>query len=155
MRDDRDALLVVGDAEAVGLVAFDAELLLVEHADLVDRVHVRDQHDLLGAGALEGRAHDLAELFGRVFHLVDVGGARLDEFDLAAERLELAGDEVGDLVEPLGVAAARFDRHQLLERFEQRGFFLGGERGDARIGRRRGGGAGGAKNGKRNGVAGK
>src|SRR5690349_23245346 len=30
-------LLVVGDAQAVGLVAFDAEGLLVQHADLVDR----------------------------------------------------------------------------------------------------------------------
>ena len=107
---------------------------LRQHAALVDRVHVRDQHDLLRARALEGGAHHLADLLGRVVHAVGIG-RRLDQLDLAAERLELVGDQVGDLVQAFEVAAAGLDRDQLLQGFEQRGLFLGGERGDAFVGR--------------------
>ena len=55
---------------------------------------------------------------GRVLHLVDVG--RLDQLDLAAQRLQPAGDQLGDPVEPFDVAAAGLDRHQLFQRLEQR-----------------------------------
>ena len=47
MQDQRDALLVVGDAQAVGALAVDAERLVLEHAAQIDRVHVGDQQHLL------------------------------------------------------------------------------------------------------------
>lgn len=141
MKDHGDALLVVRDGQAESLVAFDAKRLLREHARLVDGVHVRDQHDVLGAGALERRLDDLAELLRRVFHAVDLrrrGAARLDQLDLTAECAQAFGDEVGDLVQTGQIAAAGFDADQLRKRIEQRLLFLGCERGDARIGRSHG-----------------
>ncbi len=117
MDDKRDALLVVGDAHAIGAVALDAERLLGEHSARIDGVHVREQQDLLRAGAGKRGAHHLADLLGRVLHLVDV--ARLDQLDLPAQRLQAAGNELGDPLKALEVAAAGFDRHQRFQRLEQ------------------------------------
>ena len=67
-----DSLFVVGDSQAVGAIAVNAERLLGEHAPRVNRVHVRDQQDFLCSLAGERRAHHLANLLGRIFHLVDI-----------------------------------------------------------------------------------
>ncbi len=126
MNDDRDALLVVGDAHAISAVALDAERLLCQHSARIDRVHVREQQDLFRAGAGERGAHHLSDLRRRVFHLVDVGG--LDQLDLAAQRLQAAGDKLCNALEALEVAAARFDRYQRFQRFEQGRLLFLGER---------------------------
>ena len=104
MQDERDALLVVGDAKAEGAVAVDAERLVLQHAAQVDGVHVRDQHHLLRAGALPLGLHHRAGLRRRVVHPEHVG--RGHDLDLAAELLQSIGDQVGDLVEALEVLAA-------------------------------------------------
>jgi hypothetical protein len=83
--DDRDALLVVGDADTIGAAILDAERLLGEHPARINRIHMCQKQDLPGPGAGERGAHDLADLIRRVFHLVDIGG--LDQLDLAAQVL--------------------------------------------------------------------
>ena len=50
-------------------------------------------------------------------------GGRHD-LDLAAERAQAGGDERGRAVEPLDVAAARLDRHEILQRGEIAGLLL-------------------------------
>ena len=49
MQDHRNTLLVVSDAEPIGAVPVDVDRLLFQHAALVDRVHMRDQHQLAAA----------------------------------------------------------------------------------------------------------
>ncbi len=124
--DQRDALLVVRDAKAVGALAVDAERLLGEHALQVHRVHVRDEQDLLLARALEAGEHHAADLLGRVEHPVAVG-AGLDELDRAAERFQAIGDQARDPVQAFAVAAAGLDRHQLLHGLDHRRLFLLGK----------------------------
>ena len=119
MQDHRDPLLVVGDAEPVGPVAVGPEGLPRGHAPLVDGVHVRDQQDLARARALEGRAHRLPDAVRRVPHAAVNGGAGVDELNLAPERPQAAGDEVGEPGEAFQVAAARLDGDELLQRVEQ------------------------------------
>ena len=82
VQDHRDSLFVVGDAQAVGAIAFDAEGLLGEHAARVNRVHVRDQQDFLCPLACERCPHHLADFFGCVCHFVNI--ARFHQLDLAA-----------------------------------------------------------------------
>ena len=77
------------------------------------------------AGALELGLHHGADLLRRVVHAVDVG--RLDQLDLAAELVQAAGDQVGDLGQAFDVLAARFDGHQIAQGVEQRLLFLLGE----------------------------
>ena len=86
MEDNRDALLVIGDAEAEGTVALDLERLPGQHAARIYGVHVREQQDFLGAGAGERRAYHLANLRGRVEHLVNLGSG-LDQLHLGAQLL--------------------------------------------------------------------
>ena len=88
----RHAALVVGDAEAVGAIALDAERLPRRRAALVHRVHVREQQDAAGAGAAEARHDGLARLRRRVLEPGHVGRRRHD-LHLAAERPQPAGDE--------------------------------------------------------------
>lgn len=118
MENERDALLVVGDAEAVGLVAVDAKRLVLQHALQVNRVHVGDQHDLLAAGALEGGVHGRADLLGRVVEAINVGG--LQDLHRAADLPELVGDAPGDDVQALDIPAAGFDADEIAQRVEQR-----------------------------------
>ncbi|MHC2579745.1 hypothetical protein ACVMHR_004484 [Bradyrhizobium diazoefficiens] len=118
MENERDALLVVGNAEAVGLVTVDAERLVLQHALQVHRVHVGDQHDLLAAGALEHGVHGRADCLGRVVEAIDVGGVQ--NLHCAAELLELAGNALGNLFQAVDVLAARFDADEIAQRVEQR-----------------------------------
>ena len=122
MQDQGDPLLVVGDGQPIGALAVDAEGLVLQHAGQVDRVHVGDQHDLLGAGPLEFGVHHGARLLRRVVHPVDVG--RLDDLDLAAQPGQAFADQRRQPRQALGVLAAGFDVHEIAQRIEQRGFFL-------------------------------
>jgi len=76
--------LVVGDPEAVGAVALDAERLFREHPAQVHGIHVRKQQDLLRAPALEACVHDFSDPGRSVLHAVGVR-ARIDELDLATQ----------------------------------------------------------------------
>jgi hypothetical protein len=134
VQDQRDALLVVGDAEPVGAVAVDPKRLVLEHAAQVDGVHVRDQQHLLLAGALPFGLHHRAGLGRRVVHLEDIG--RRQHGDLAAELAQAIGDQAGDLLEAFDVLAARLDRDQLAQRVEQRLLLLARRLVDRRNGRR-------------------
>ncbi|MNL47906.1 hypothetical protein D3C87_1707170 [compost metagenome] len=96
-----------------------------------------DQHDIAASGALELGHDHLADLLRRVFHPVDLG--RLDQFGVAAECGQPVPDQRGDAVEALDVLAAGFDRHQVLERGDQRGLLLLGQL----VGRLHRGGVGG------------
>ena len=116
MNDQRHALLVVGDAEAISLVAIDAERLVLDHALEVHRVHVRNHHDAALALALELGMHHRADLLGRVVKPVDVG--RRQDLDLATQRAQLARDVLGDLLGAFHVLAAGFDMHQVFQRIE-------------------------------------
>jgi hypothetical protein len=118
VHDQRDAVLVVGDAEPVGAVAVDAEGLLREHPLQVDRIHVREQEDAGSAGPAEARDHGAADLLRGVAHAVNV--ARRDDLDITAERPQAAGDDPGNSREPLDVAAARLDGHQFAQGVEER-----------------------------------
>jgi hypothetical protein len=118
MQDERDALLVVGDGEAIGAVAVDTERLLRQHAALINGVHVADEQDLLATGAGKGRAHHAPDALGRVLHAIDV--ARLDQFDIAAQGLEPRRDQVGQAVKAFVITTAGFDRNQRGQRVEQR-----------------------------------
>ena len=122
MENDGDSLLVVGDSQAVDAIAFDAKGLLCQHAARVHRVHVRDEEDLLRAGAHERGLDHVADFLGRVFHLVDV--SRLDQLDLAAQLFQPPADKICELVETLAVTAAGLDGHQSFQGFEQGGLFL-------------------------------
>ncbi|MBB4395587.1 hypothetical protein GGD62_004706 [Bradyrhizobium sp. ERR14] len=118
MENERDALLVVGDAEAVGLVAVDAERLILQHALQVHRVHMGDQHDLFSSRTLECGVHGWSDLLGRVVEPIDVSG--LQDLHRAAELLELTGNLLGDLVQAFDVLAAGFDGDEITQRIEQR-----------------------------------
>ena len=122
MQDEGYALLVVGDGQPIGALAVDAEGLVLQHAGQVDRVHVGDQHDLLGAGPLEFGVHHRARFGRRVVHPVDVG--RLNDLDLAAQPGQPFADQRRQPGQPLGILAAGFDVHEIAQRVEQRGFFL-------------------------------
>jgi hypothetical protein len=122
VQDEGDALLVVGDGEAIGALAVDTERLVFQHAGQVDGVHVGDQHDLPVAGALEFGVHHGARLGRCVFHPVDVG--RLDDLDLAAEPGQAFADQRRQPGQPLGVLAAGFDVYEVTQRVQQRSFFL-------------------------------
>ena len=99
--------------------------MLGEHAARVNGVHVRDQQDFLGPGAGETRQHHLADLLGRIDHPVGIGRIGFDHLDLAAQRPESPGYYRCNPVQPLSVAAARFDRNQLLERIKEWRLLLG------------------------------
>ena len=129
VKDQRNAVLVVGDAEAVGAIAVDPERLLGEHAAQVDRVHVREQQDPLRAGAPEPCHHGLPGPGRRVLE-PDHVRRRLDELHLAAKRPEAAGDELGNRSKTLDVAAARLDRDEVAERVEVGLLFLADARKD-------------------------
>ena len=129
VQDHRDPLLVVGDAQPVRLVAVDPEGLPLGHAPEVDGVHVRDQQDLARARAPEGRAHGLSDALRRVPHAVHAG-AHVDELDLAPERPQAAGDEVGEPGEAFQVAAAQLDGDELLQRVEEGSRLAPGRRED-------------------------
>jgi len=58
---------------------------------------------------------------------VGIGRAGLDVFDLAAERAQPVRDQRRDPVESRAVAAAGFNRYQLLERRDKRRLFRGGK----------------------------
>ena len=133
MDDERDALLVVRYAQAIGLVTIDAERLALEHAFQVHRVHVRNQHDLLAARALEHGLHRRAHLLGGVVQAVDIAG--LQHIHRAAQLLELAGNALGNLVQTLDVLAARLDVHQVTQGVEQGLLLLLGQRMDIGHGR--------------------
>ena len=141
MDDERDALLVVRDAQAIGLVTIDAKRLAFEHALQVHRVHVRTQHDLLAARAFEHCLHSGAHLLRGVVQAVDIAG--LQHIHRAAQLLELAGNALGNLVQPLDVLAARLDVHQVTQGVEQGLLLFLGQRMD--IGHRRSLGHGGDK----------
>ena len=113
----RDAALVVGDAQAIGAVALHAVRLRGRHAALVDRVHVGDEENALGARATEGSDHRLADLGRRVLHLVGVR-AGCDELHLPADGAEAVRDQRGGAIQPLHITAARLDRHQLTQGVE-------------------------------------
>ena len=125
VQDDGDAVPVVGDSEAVSAVAVDAERLLRKHAARVNRIHVGEEQDLFRAGARESRSHHLADLLGRVVHLVDV--ARLHELDLPTQIFQPPGDEACEFVQAVVVTAARLDGHQFLQGSEQAWLFLLGQ----------------------------
>ena len=124
--DERDALLVIGDAKAIGTVAIDAEWLLRQHAAQIDGIHVRDQQDFLRTGSGETRQHHLAGLLGRVDHAVSVSRVRLDQFDLATNPRQALCNERGELIEPFAIPASGFDRHQFLKRIKERRLLLRG-----------------------------
>ena len=142
VENEGDALLVVGNAEAVGLVAVDAERLILQHALQVHRVHMGDQHDLLGAGALEDGVDGRADLLRRVVETIDVG--RLQDLHRAADLLELVGYAACDQVQALEILAAGFDADEIAQRVEQRLLLLLRQRLDVghRFGLRHGRGAG-------------
>ena len=137
VQDDGHAVLVVGDTQAISAVAVDTERLLREHALEVHRIHVRDQHDVARAFALEARKHHLADLLGCVGHAVGVI-ARVDQLDVAAQQAQAVGNHAGNLVQAFDVLAARLNRHQRLHGVDQRRLFLLGALVD--LGRRHGGG---------------
>ena len=58
--------------------------------------------------------HRLADLGRRVLHLVGVR-AGCDELHLPADGAEAVGDQRGGAIQPLHIAAARLDRHQLTQ----------------------------------------
>ena len=136
MQDERDAALVVGDPRAVGPRALDAERPLGERAARIDRVHVREQHDPPRAAALKSGDHHLADLLRRVEEAIGVGGARLVELHLGAERREPLVEARRQAVEPLLVAAPRFDVDELAQRLDHRRLFLLRQRPDRFLRRR-------------------
>ena len=116
MHDQGHALLVVGNAQAIGLVAVDAKGLVLDHAGQIDGVHMRNQHDAAAALALEFGMHHGADFLGRVIEAVDVAG--LDHLDLAALSAQLARDVLGDLLHARHILAAGLDVHQIAQRIQ-------------------------------------
>src|SRR5687767_6304554 len=80
---------------------------------------MREEQNLARAGPGKRRAHHLADLLGRAALAMRVL-VGLEELNFAAERLQPPRDHRRDAIETLDVAAAGFDRAQLLERFDER-----------------------------------
>src|SRR6267154_648696 len=74
---------------------------------------------------------------GKIVHAISVHG-RVDQLDLAAQRPQAGCDQLGGAIQTLEVAAAGLDRHQLLQRGQERGPLFLRER-EHRIHRLRGG----------------
>src|SRR5439155_18941345 len=83
-----------------------------------------EQHDPPRAAALEPPDHHLADLLRRVEEAIGVGGARLVELHLRAEPREPLAEARRQAVEPLLVAAPRFDVDELAQRLDDRRLFL-------------------------------
>jgi hypothetical protein len=98
---------------------------------------VRKEQDLLRSFALEARVDDFPDAQGRVLHAVRPL-ARIHELDLAAQRAQPPGDQLGGAIQALEVAAAGLDRDELLQRVEERLALLLCER-EHRLHRLRGG----------------
>jgi hypothetical protein len=122
VQDQRNALLVVGNAQAVGAVAIDAVRLARAHAALVDRIHVRDQQHLLAARALARGVHHLSELGALELRVEGrrCGGLHLH---LHAGLLKALGDVGRDAVQAFEVEAAGLHGDQGLQRLQQRWHF--------------------------------
>ncbi|MCY1367623.1 hypothetical protein D9M69_545660 [compost metagenome] len=116
VQDDGVAALVVGDAGAVGLVAFDAERRLGERALGVHGVHVRHEQQVLAAAALE-IADDV---------VADHEAGRLAARDGEAEVLQLAFEVRAGGGHAFGVTGAGLDVDELLERLDHRRLLVGG-----------------------------
>jgi len=65
---------------------------------------VRKEQDLFRSLALEARAHDFADLRRRVLHSVRPL-ARIHKLDLAAQRAQPPGDQLGGAIQAFEVAA--------------------------------------------------
>ena len=119
MKDEGDAVLVVGDAESIRAIAVDSKGLLRQHAPRIHGVHVRKQENPLGPGAAES-AHD--RLASPRWCVLEPHHARrrVDELDIAAERSQTPGNEIGDAIQSFDIRAAGLDGHQLPQRFEVR-----------------------------------
>ena len=105
MQDHRDAALVVGDAGPVDAVAIDPIGLGGEDAVLIDGVHMRDQHQLSGAGAFKGADH----------HVGAGAARRLAPLGLGTQRLQPCLGELGHAGKAGDIAAAGFDHHHLAQ----------------------------------------
>ena len=118
VQDQRDAALVVRDAEPVRPLVDHAERLLGELSAQIDRVHVGQQQDAALTAAAKPSHYRGADLVRRVDH--DVGVVVGDQLHFAAEPLQPSGDDAGDPAQTFRVTAAGLDRHELAQRFQQR-----------------------------------
>ena len=110
------AALVVGDAGAVGLVAFDLERRFFKDAFQVHRVLVRQQQHVLAALALFGGNQVVAD------HVAHGLVAR----DLEAQVLQARFQQLRVSCKTLGVAGAGFNVDQFFKRGNYGWFFSGG-----------------------------
>jgi hypothetical protein len=96
--------------------AIDMIGLAGKNAALIDRIHMRDQHQLSRACPLECTDHDVG------------AGARRGLLPprRSAQRLQASVREVGHFREALDIAAAALDHHHVAQRLDQRRLLLFG-----------------------------
>ena len=126
--DDRgNTALVIRNAKTIGTITDDTERLLGQHALEVHRVHVRNQQHRAIARTLERRFHHRPGFLGRIVHAVGGRHVRLDQFDIATQCFQSISNIRCDLFQPLAIATARFEVHQIAQGI-QRWLLLGGHR---------------------------
>jgi len=113
MEDEGDALLVVGDAQAVSAVALDAEGCL---ASIPRRytVSMCARSRIFFVPLPSKRAWTIFPM-REACPPCGTPLARIHELDLAAQRAHPPGDQLGGAIQALEVAAAGLDRDELLQ----------------------------------------